>query len=105
MLCEEYKRLKEYEKMLRQQFKIDLKTLKAMSKKADEMKKRKAPTAEQIAEANRKHDVQFNKNDRAFSKAVKNSVYTNADTPVEAGRPMRPHLGMTTKPTGKDRLF
>lgn len=39
-LCEEYKRLKDYEKMLRQQFKIDLKTLKAMSKKADELKMR-----------------------------------------------------------------
>jgi len=67
--------------------------------------KRKEPTAEQIAEANRKHDEQFNKNDRVFSKAVKNSVYSTADTPVEAGRPMRAHLGMTTKPTGKDRLF
>lgn len=67
--------------------------------------KRKAPTAEQIAEANRKHDEQFNHRDRQYSKAVKNSVYSTADTPVEAGRPMRAHLGMTTKPTGKDRLF
>lgn len=41
-LCEEYKRLREYEKMLRQQFKIDLKTLKAMSKKADELKQKSA---------------------------------------------------------------
>lgn len=41
-LCEEYKRLKDYEKMLRQQFKIDLKTLKAMSKKADELKQKSA---------------------------------------------------------------
>ena len=40
-LCDEYKRLRDYEKMLRQQFKIDLKTLKAMGKKADELKKKK----------------------------------------------------------------
>jgi hypothetical protein len=40
-LCDEYKRLKEYEKMLRQHFKIDLKTLKAMCKKANELKMKK----------------------------------------------------------------
>jgi len=47
-LCEEYKRLKDYEKMLRQQFKIDLKTLKAMSKKADELKMKKVKDNEQV---------------------------------------------------------
>ena len=44
--------------------------------------KRKAPTAEQIAEANRKHDEQFNHRDRQYSKAVKNSVWTEKPTPV-----------------------
>ena len=56
-------------------------TINDMCKKAERMKQRKI-TAEQLAEANRKHDEQFNSNDRVFSKAVKNSVWTEKPTPV-----------------------
>ena len=56
-------------------------TLSDMFEKAEQMKQRKI-SAEQLAEANRLHDEQFNSNDRVFSKAVKNSVWTEKPTPV-----------------------
>lgn len=71
----------QYKKHCRQHFKMNPDTMQEMYKKADRMKQRKI-TAEQLAEANRKHDEQFNSNDRVFSKAVKNSVWTEKPTPV-----------------------
>lgn len=71
----------EYSKRCRQHYKMNPDTLSDMCKKAERMKQRKI-TAEQLAEANRKHDEQFNSNDRVFSKAVKNSVWTEKPTPV-----------------------
>jgi len=94
----------DYRDRCRQHYKMNPETISDMCKKAERMKQRKI-SAEQLAEANRKHDEQFSAVDVQYSKAVKNSVYSTADTPAEAGRPMRAHLGMTTKPTGKDRLF
>lgn len=71
----------EYRNRCRQHFKMNPETINDMCKKAERMKQRKI-TAEQLAEANRKHDEQFNSNDRVFSKAVKNSVWTEKPTPV-----------------------
>ena len=71
----------EYRKRCRQHFKMNPDTIQEMYKKADRMKQRRI-TAEQLAEANRLHDEQFNSNDRVFSKAVKNSVWTEKPTPV-----------------------
>ena len=71
----------EYRNRCRQHYKMNPETLNAMYEKADRMKQRKI-SAEQLAEANRLHDEQFNSNDRVFSKAVKNSVWTEKPTPV-----------------------
>lgn len=71
----------EYSKRCRQHYKMNPDTLSDMFEKAEQMKQRKI-SAEQLAEANRLHDEQFNSNDRVFSKAVKNSVWTEKPTPV-----------------------
>ena len=65
------------------------------------MPKRKAPTIEEIRAANAKHDAQYSKDDRMYSKQVYNNIFT-IDGPrmdANAGQPMRAHLGMTTQPT------
>ena len=53
----------EYRKRCRQHFKMNPDTIQEMYKKADRMKQRRI-TAEQLAEANRLHDEQFNSNDK-----------------------------------------